>query len=637
MGSKSRSSSPLGLVAYREQGPSVRRLRSSVSLAAILVAAVLLLLLSLRSDGFGGVGLLPASWWQQSWQWNSSGDDNRNGNGFKWTDITPSRSLKWTSCYEGSYDCARLDVPMDWQDPSPDEGKRVVLAIIRLRAKTKTGLGKNASDSNYRGPVFFNPGGPGGSGIWSLRDHGHQLQTIVGDNHDIISFDPRGIGASVPRIECWGSAQDRLFWDLQDVGVADAHPGVLHDAFARAAAFSRVCEQNMEASGILRHSSTTYHARDMLEILHQMGEEKLKYWGNVDYKEWYYGSYINFLHDTDMVMDAFYEFCHQAGPLRCLFHAATPQAVKERLDALLARIRITPVLIAPAADGDGGGPAMPELVTYSKVKRMISTALYQPIFRFRRVAAVLAGLERGDGGPYYDYTSRGVGPDPATFCSAETVPPTIPTALAEGTDDAFPAIMCTDAQPLNETVGEFEKYADRLTSISEAAGAVQIAFRLSCVGRSVRPKWRFDGPFEANTSFPILFVANVADNVTPLVSATNNSAGFPGSVVLVQNSYGHTSLSAASTCTALHIRAYFQDGTLPAAGTVCEPDTTPFEAAFLLDDAGGCAVGGDDDDNDYNDDDSSMDGDADTLGELTDAVHRLSREANWALRFRPSS
>ena len=47
------------------------------------------------------------------------------------------------------------------------------------------------------------------------------------------------------------------------------------------------------------------------------------------------------------------------------------------------------------------------------------------------------------------------------------------------------------------------------------------------------------GPFEGNTSYPILYLANSADNITPLISAKNNSAGFPGSVILVQqNTYG---------------------------------------------------------------------------------------------------
>jgi alpha/beta hydrolase fold len=242
-------------------------------LAFFFVSASTLALLVLFSfHNCKQLGLFP-------WRWKSDSDLGTPGSTlfqelrreFRWVDITPSRTIEWHPCYDREYDCARLNVPMDWLDPEEEEDRRVVLAIIRLRAANNT--------TDYRGPVFFNPGGPGGSGIFALRDHGKDLQTIVGDNHDIVSFDPRGIGASVPRIECWRSAQDRVFWDLQDVGVVDAHPGVVYDAYARAAAFSRLCEENLEESGILEHSSTTSHARDMLEILEQMGESKLKYWG----------------------------------------------------------------------------------------------------------------------------------------------------------------------------------------------------------------------------------------------------------------------------------------------------------------------------------------------------------------------
>lgn len=43
---------------------------------------------------------------------------------------------------------------------------------------------------------------------------------------------------------------------------------------------------------------------------------------------------------------------------------------------------------------------------------------------------------------------------------------------------------------------------------------------------------------KGETAHPILFIGNLADNVTPLQSAIDNSARFPESVVLQQNSYG---------------------------------------------------------------------------------------------------
>lgn len=192
---------------------------------------------------------------------------------FSWLDIKPSRKLQWHTCYDGAYECARLDVPLDWQDPTDDE--RVILAISKLKATT-------TDPADYKGAVFFNPGGPGGSGVWALQDRGAKLQTITGRNHDVISWDPRGIGASVPRVECWGGdAVSRRLWGIQDPGVIDAHPGVLNDAFARATAFSQMCEERVtrETPGLLEHVGTASHARDLLEIMEQMGLEKLRYWG----------------------------------------------------------------------------------------------------------------------------------------------------------------------------------------------------------------------------------------------------------------------------------------------------------------------------------------------------------------------
>lgn len=240
-------------------------------------------------------------------------------------------------------------------------------------------------------------------------------------------------------------------------------------------------------------------------------------------------------------MDGFYSMCHQAGAIKCALYEDTAQKIKDRLQSLLSDLRIRPLVVLTAVDGN----SLPSLITYSKVRKAISAALYRPIQKFGPLAEALAALERGDGDTY----QRIIDPSAQTLpedCNEIPTPPTTPlNTLSEGTDDAFPAIMCSDAEPLTETVVEFEKYASALQEISEAAGAVNVLFRISCAGRTIRPKWRFSGPFTGPTSFPILFIANMADNVTPLVSARNNSEGFDGSVVLVQNSLGVSGRSRA--------------------------------------------------------------------------------------------
>lgn len=320
--------------------------------------------------------------------------------------------------------------------------------------------------------------------------------------------------------------------------------------------------------------------------------------GNVDYEEWYNGTYINFLHDTDKVMEAFYTFCHSAGPNRCYFHASSPPSIKSRLDALLTKLQTHPILIPQGqlASSDPTEPYhIPSLVTYSHIRRMLSTALYQPILRFPQIALVLSSLEAGDALPYHRYTlsdSPPLIPSSPNTCQADdeddTVPPTPFTPLQEeeSNPDASSAVMCSDALPFTSTPHDFALYAQQLLNISQAAGAVQASFRLSCAGRTIRPIWN---PFNASsleafkdveTAHPVLLINNEFDNVTPLVSARNNARGFRGARVLVQRgSWGHTSLAAPSVCMAKVIRGYFGGGMgeVPEEdGLGCWSDEVPF-------------------------------------------------------------
>jgi pimeloyl-ACP methyl ester carboxylesterase len=338
-------------------------------------------------------------------------------------------------------------------------------------------------------------------------------------------------------MDCWGSFQKRQIWQMQDTGVVDERPGLIHDAYVRALAYSDACERSMEDTAILPHLSTAYSARDMLEILHKTGHEKLRYWGysygtilggvyatlypdtierfvsdgtdsphlpqgieapemlnqdwpgNVDYTDFFEGDHANFFRDTDSILDAFDDTCHRAGPVKCAFWADNPTAIQERRASLLEKLKDSPVVLPAWAAKTG--PEMPLVITYSDVQILLRTMLYKPIKNVERLAQVYAGLERGDGLPYYDATSAYRSGDPMSeqLCAVADVPATEPQETPHE-EDAYSAIMCSDGVAVNGTVKDFEEYVEKLKSVSRWAGVASLYFRLPCAGRTVRPKWR---------------------------------------------------------------------------------------------------------------------------------------------------
>jgi pimeloyl-ACP methyl ester carboxylesterase len=51
---------------------------------------------------------------------------------------------------------------------------------------------------------MVNPGGPGMPAARLATELGADMQAIIGDEFDIVGFDPRGMGRSDPRISCFG-------------------------------------------------------------------------------------------------------------------------------------------------------------------------------------------------------------------------------------------------------------------------------------------------------------------------------------------------------------------------------------------------------------------------------------------------
>lgn len=98
---------------------------------------------------------------------------------------------------------------------------------------------------------------------------------------------------------------------------------------------------------------------------------------------------------------------------------------------------------------------------------------------------------------------------------------------------------------------------------------------MHCEGWDIEAKFpsadwdaKLESPDPVNTSFPILFVGNTHDPVTPLAQAVAASRKFVGAGVFELEAEGHCTLAATSICAIQKMRAYLHKGVVPPPATV---------------------------------------------------------------------
>ncbi|MFE6686096.1 alpha/beta hydrolase [Streptomyces sp. NPDC057743] len=180
--------------------------------------------------------------------------------------------LAWRACpHSGGpagQECAELPVPLDYRDPS---GPHLTLAVTRVRSDRPAAR---------RGALLLIPGGPGGSGISGLDRVGTALQREMAGAYDLVTFDPRGVGAST-RADCGLAAEDRDLVALRSWPAAD---GQIAQNVARSRRIARACAQN--GGALVRSLSTANEVRDIERLRRALGERKLSAWGAS------YGTYV---------------------------------------------------------------------------------------------------------------------------------------------------------------------------------------------------------------------------------------------------------------------------------------------------------------------------------------------------------
>jgi pimeloyl-ACP methyl ester carboxylesterase len=190
-----------------------------------------------------------------------------------------SSTLHWHSCsgqlaQEGVPDCTMLSVPLNYDDPG---GRHISLALDMVPA--------TAPQSQQQGVMLVNPGGPGGDGLPLAAEVAQGISSSVAADYDIVGFDPRGVGSSVPALSC-----DPSFFSGVRPNYIPVNSAAEQVLINRAKMYADDCEQKF--GWLLPYMTTEDVARDMDSIRAAFGVAKINYYA------FSYGTYIGQVYAT---------------------------------------------------------------------------------------------------------------------------------------------------------------------------------------------------------------------------------------------------------------------------------------------------------------------------------------------------
>jgi pimeloyl-ACP methyl ester carboxylesterase len=181
-----------------------------------------------------------------------------------------SQKISFAKCGDRTY-CGSVLVPMDWARPA---GKKLKLAVAY----------RQADIAKPKGFVFFNPGGPGTSGLdFSLHSITSIGSAALRKNFNLVGFDPRGVGDSEPKVKCLSPARmDNFLYGISKYELGSA--GDIAETKANLKEFADACVANTgEALGYI---DTVSAARDLDVLRAVFGQSKFNYLG------YSYGTYL---------------------------------------------------------------------------------------------------------------------------------------------------------------------------------------------------------------------------------------------------------------------------------------------------------------------------------------------------------
>jgi pimeloyl-ACP methyl ester carboxylesterase len=509
----------------------------------------------------------------------------------------PVPVLDWRPCADPGqhgFDCATAQVPLDYGDP---QGATIDLAVIRHPA---------TDPAHRRGTLFFNSGGPGGAGTEDLPAWIALFPAEVRARFDLLSWDPRGVGASTA-VQCFATLDDEqaFFAGVPEgfpVGRAEQRAWI--DTYAR---FGQLCAQRN--GDLLAHVSTVDTARDLDLLRQAVGDPQLTYRG-VSYGTFLGATYANLFPDTvramvldgnvdpvawtnggedrtflstslrlggdkasAQVLDAFLDLCGQASSDQCAFSAGSAEATREKWRTLLQRLREQPVTVVT--------PTGPQTYTYAALVSTIGGSngiLFVPFVEhtWTRAAELLQTLwtSRDPNAPLPAPNAAAAARRITGLRSASRSPSAGAEARYAGPEQGS-AVQCAES-PNPRHPGVFRALAALAYARAGDVGPAWSWGDEPCASWPATAAARYAGPWDQPTSNPILVIGNTFDPSTPYEGAVAMANALARARLLTVDGYGHTVLLNPSTCASQYESDYLVDGTLPPPGTVCPQNQQPF-------------------------------------------------------------
>jgi pimeloyl-ACP methyl ester carboxylesterase len=457
----------------------------------------------------------------------------------------PPAPLVWTPCPGGdTVQCGTVQVPVDYQRP---EGAQLTIAVTRVPA---------TDPSRRIGTLLFNPGGPAESGNQILPVVLGGFPAQVRQRFDIVTFDPRGTGAS-GALDCGTSPTA-----VTSQNPVPTTPGGVLPATGVFTAMARACRA--VAPNEVPFLDSTDTARDMDRIRQALGAATVSYYG-LSYGTLLGAVYAElFPHRVRaMVLDGAVDVnasltvqAEEQAPaaeasvvhLLATCGGQAPCPLGPRPEAafthLAADLSTSPL---PAPGGSGGD----QPVTVGDLDTATLLAVSVPEFTGQYLAALVAA-RAGDGAPLRTLALSFV----TDIDGAELV-------------DPLWAITCNDAaaHPGPAAAGTL---ARALAARDPLIGGYSSTYALGgCVA------WpKADQPVtdvHPVGAPPTLVIGNTGDPNTPLVGARHLAADFPRASQLTWRGWGHTWLLSgpSDACMQARVTSYLVADRLPPAGTTC--------------------------------------------------------------------